>query len=105
MDKLNRKQIEKLINTSDVFCILPFKHMVLQPSGTTTACCMSPDIITDNDKNELEWDKVNFDKELWQNEFYQELRTNMIKGIKSNACRNCYEQERTGSKSYRTDIK
>lgn len=101
MDKLNRKQIEKLINTSDVFCILPFKHMVLQPSGTTTACCMSPDIITDNDKNELEWDKVNFDKELWQNEFYQKLRTNMIKGIKSNTCRNCYEQEDTGSNSYR----
>jgi sulfatase maturation enzyme AslB (radical SAM superfamily) len=62
---------------------------------------MSPDIIKDKDENELEWSKINFQQHLWQNDFYQELRTNMIKGIKSNTCRMCYEQEDTGSKSYR----
>jgi sulfatase maturation enzyme AslB (radical SAM superfamily) len=100
MDELNRKQIEKLINTSKVFCVLPFKHLLLQPSGTATTCCMSPDIIKDKDENEIKWSKINF-QDLWQNEFYQELRTNMIKGIKSDTCRKCYEQEDTGSKSYR----
>ena len=98
---LKRKKIEKLINSSDVFCVLPFKHILLQPAGTTTACCMSADIIKNTDGTDLQWDSIDFDKELWQNEFYQELRTNMIKGIKSNTCRNCYEMEKTGSSSYR----
>lgn len=101
MDKLNRQQVEELIKTSDVFCVLPFKHLLLQPSGRTAVCCMSPDSIKDTAGEEILWQQVDLDKDIWQNSFYKKLRTDMIKGIKSYTCKRCYEQEDTGSKSYR----
>ena len=101
MDKLNRKQIEELIKTSDVFCVLPFKHALLQPSGRVAICCMSPDHVPNETGEEILWQSVDFDKDIWQNAFYRKLRTNLINGIKSIKCYRCHEQEDTGSKSYR----
>ena len=101
MDELNREEIEDLIKNSDAFCILPFKHILLQPGGFTTMCCMSPEQNVDDDDNMLLWDQVDFDKEIWQNKHYQKIRKNMINGVKSSVCKRCYEQEDTGSESYR----
>ena len=98
---LKRKKIEKLIKSSDAFCILPFKHMLLQPSGEATICCMSDVKIRDDNNKVIEWPKVNFKEQLWEGSFYKKLRSNMIKGIKSEECKRCYEMEETGSKSYR----
>ena len=62
MEKINRRQIEKLMRDSNVFCILPFKHTLLQPRGTATICCMSPDPIPTND-NFIRWDKIDEQRE------------------------------------------
>jgi hypothetical protein len=100
MEKINRKQIEKLMKESNVFCILPFKHILLQPRGTATLCCMNPDAIAKDNKPIL-WEEVDFEKDLWQGKTYQRIRTNMLNDAKSYECRKCYEMEDTGSKSYR----
>ncbi len=101
MEKINRKQIKDLIKTSNVFCILPFKHMLLEPSGQVSVCCMSfGNVINDNNRP-IEWDKVKFNNELWEGSFYKKLRTNMIKGVKTDVCKRCYGHEDTGSFSYR----
>ena len=61
MENINREQIEKLMKESNVFCILPFKHTLLQPRGTATLCCMNPDSITKDDKP-IRWEEVDFEK-------------------------------------------
>ena len=75
MDELNRKQIEKLIETSDVFCVLPFKHILLQPSGHSSTCCMNPLRNRDNNNETPQWDKIDFNKDLWQNRWRNLLST------------------------------
>ena len=53
------------------------------------------------DDKPLRWEEVDFEKDLWQSDTYQRIRTNMLNDKKSYECRNCYEMEDTGSSSYR----
>ena len=71
----------------NVFCMLPWVHMHLWPSGTTYPCCLSdPNLpVGDTQTQTLQ--------EIWNGDQMRQLRLNMLSGNKSPECRRCYELE------------
>ena len=74
---------------SDTFCILPWIHLHVYPSGDAYPCCL----INDHQKDKVGSTKQNTIEELANSEKMKEMRLNMLAGQKCSACVRCYEQE------------
>lgn len=79
------------------FCILPFIHIAGKTTGSYRLCCASPD------SNILPGFKMGKDKieDVWNTEFYKNVRLKMLNGKKVDACSVCYKQEEKGNFSKR----
>jgi|TARA_R110002167_G_scaffold7916_7_gene37061 radical SAM protein with 4Fe4S-binding SPASM domain len=75
---------------NDTFCMLPWTHMHIWPSGDTYPCCLGDSRmpVGSTQKNTMQ--------EIWNNNKMKTLRNNMLEGKKSPECRRCYEQEEHG---------
>lgn len=81
---------------SKTFCVNPWLHLNIQPSGLVYHCCMS-------DHNmPLGNVKDNTLEELWNNDRMKQIRKEMVDGIETKACSKCYHIEDTGISSPRT---
>ena len=83
---------------SDSFCIIPWIHMNTWPNGNVFQCC-----ITDY-RNHIGNLKDNTMREIWNNDYMQQLRTDLLSGVKPKSCNKCYEQEDNGIVSFRNSI-
>jgi len=92
LEELTADEQYKLIK-SDVFCILPWIHLSIEPNGTVLPCCIAKATVG-NTKNQTL-------REIWNNEPMAELRRNMLADTPSVACQDCYEHESTGIRSLR----
>lgn len=79
-----------LLVDSKVFCIYPWIHLHVYPTGQTYPCChwkMSHPV-GDSKKSTLE--------DIWRDEPMQAVRNNMLNEISNPGCSDCYEQESAG---------
>lgn len=85
------------LTESDTFCMLPWMHMHAFPDGRAYPCCLSDywHPVGDLRKNTM--------KEVWNQEAYRTMRSNMLEDKPCKECTKCYEQERHGAFSMRND--
>jgi MoaA/NifB/PqqE/SkfB family radical SAM enzyme len=94
IDPLNLTPDEKhKLIKSDVFCILPWIHLSMEPNGKVLPCCMG--------KNPLGSSKTHSLKEIWNDAPMKELRQAMLEDRPSAGCKDCYEHESAGLVSLR----
>ena len=95
-DKLTDRQ-KYLLTDSDSFCMMPWVHMHAFPDGRAYPCCLADywHPVGDLRKNTME--------EVWNQEKYRTMRTNMLNEKPCKECVKCYEQEQHGAFSMRND--
>ena len=96
LEDLTEKQTDLLMD-SKTFCMLPWMHMHAFPAGRAYPCCLSDywHPVGDLRKNTME--------EVWNQDAYKTMRTNMLAGKECKECTKCYEQEQHGAFSMRND--
>lgn len=101
------EQIQKEIKQktgSSTFCALPWVHVATETNGTMRLCCASNTKgIVSNNKNkgtQVTLDTTTITKE-WNNEYYKNIRNEMLCGNEPIDCAKCFEQEKIGIVSKR----
>jgi len=86
-----------LLTESKHFCMLPWTHFHAFPDGRAYPCCFSDywHPLGDLRKNTME--------EIWNQDPYKTMRTNMLQDKPCKECVKCYEQEEVGAFSMRYD--
>ncbi len=81
------------------FCVLPFTSITTSPNNHWRQCCVSPPLIEQDGKyfSIFEYSI----EDMWNHEFYKNLRMDLINGIKNPACDKCWRNEDVGAFSYR----
>lgn len=82
---------EFLLKTSKTFCMYPWVHLHVYPTGEVHPCCHA------------EWKepplgsaRENTLEKIWNNPAMRKLRTDMLSETANPACTRCYEQEESG---------
>mgnify|MGYP001592898619 CR=1 FL=1 len=86
---------EKRLRDSPVFCILPWTHLNVAPSGNVFPCCVFDSARPIGSVRDSTLD------ELWNAPGLRRLRLDILAGRESPGCRLCYELERSGFPSMR----
>lgn len=84
------------MSCSNTFCILPWIHAHVLPSGDVIPCCaveVGNSVLGNVHKKPL--------KEIWNDDAFKEIRLKMLNGEPVDACRVCYSQESFGGNSLR----
>jgi len=83
------------------FCLLPFTHISSTNDGNYRACCCSEEVvITKDDGTAYNMRKDSVD-EVWNSNFYKNLRKDLINGVKNPTCEYCWNYEAGGAYSKR----
>lgn len=88
---------------SDTFCVLPFMHAAVSPTGSFRVCCNS------NPKNNKIWKTENKEykmfrddiNEVWNSPSYKKIRKEFIDGNRPETCQRCFREEDAGIRSPR----
>ena len=83
-----------MIPNKNTFCIAPFKHASINNTGKLKICCNSSETATVDYSESDSW----FNSSTLNN-----LRKNLISGIKDKICQKCWDMEHKGHKSLRQD--
>ena len=91
-------------------CSLPWKHLATHPHGGCTLCCISDhrhgaSRARNFKKNTTEWLSLNDHsiETIMNSDYYKEVRLQMLNGVEPDACKRCYDDERAGLRSKRTE--
>jgi hypothetical protein len=87
----------QLLTESDRFCMLPWMHMHAFPDGRAYPCCLADYW---HPVGDLRKDTM---AEVWNQDAYKTMRTNMLTERECKECTKCYEQEANGFFSMRND--
>jgi len=79
----------------DTFCVIPWMHFYLSTNGNVLPCCVSD---RDFPVGNLKTEKLS---EIYNGNKMAFIRKNMLNGIKSKECKNCYIKEHQGVESRR----
>ncbi|MFP5491368.1 MAG: twitch domain-containing radical SAM protein [Bacteriovoracia bacterium] len=82
-------------SSDEHFCILPWIHFAIMPSGEVYSCCRSDFV------KPLGHFKTQNLNEIWNGDEFKHLRLEMMQNKKIAACQDCYNQEKVGHKSLR----
>ena len=86
---------------SKTFCILPFTRSASTNDGNYRVCCYSEEhAIKNNDGTTANMRRHDI-KDVWNNDFYKNLRLDLINGVQNSACNYCWELENKGAYSHR----
>lgn len=88
---------------SETFCVLPFMHAAVSPTGSFRVCCNS------NPKNNKIWKTENKEykmfrddiNEVWNSPDYKKIRKQFIDGERPETCQRCFREEDAGIRSPR----
>lgn len=83
------------MSNKDTFCLMPWIHLYVAQNGKVNACCNAPIQYGNAQKNNL--------KLLFKGNDVNTLKNKLLKGEKDNRCKICYEQEKAGKSSIRTE--
>lgn len=85
------------------FCPYPWIHVMTQPTGTMSWCCVSRENIKDSSGRSMTVNKHDGSMSAaWNSDHMKEVRLQMIAGEEVKGCEHCYYLESVGSESYRT---
>ena len=95
--KFSREEKQNLLNPSKnkSFCMFPWSHLYIEPTGDTMPCCNV------NKDTQYATTKTNTLDEIINSEVWNNLRLDMLNGKQSEICTKCYEVEQSGTPSYR----
>lgn len=96
IEDLTDHQRELLLENKN-FCIYPWIHLYVEPTGDAYPCCGSiyrKDYVLGSTNQQTL-------REIWNGESMKELRLNMLDNKPSKNCARCYEQEQSGFFSMR----
>jgi radical SAM protein with 4Fe4S-binding SPASM domain len=85
-----------LLKNNKTFCIQPWIHTHVLPSGDVVPCCVW------HGKDTFGNVKDGSLFEIWNNENYKDMRLSMLKGEKVKGCDQCYRNEQDTGESTRT---
>lgn len=91
--------VEKYNKVKNTLCVLPFTHLATHPDGNVTPCCESK-LFASNGKKTL---NLNIDsiKDIRDSESFNQLKQDMLNGVKNDICNFCYKREEKGIESKR----
>ena len=86
------------MDQSKTFCILPWIHIYANPDGSVLPCCIG-------DHN-LHMGNTRFNtiEEIFNNDKFKTMRSNMLEGKRCNECKACYRDEDSGNTSFRQTV-
>lgn len=88
---------------SETFCVLPFMHAAVSPSGSFRICCNSNpknNKLYREDGKEYKLFKDNVE-DVWNSPGYIEFRRQFLAGEKPKTCERCFREEAAGIRSPR----
>ena len=88
-----KKNFSKIVE-NDSFCILPWTHAHLFPTGKVFPCCVAA-IKPVGDLKESRFE------DIWNSKLFRHLRKGMLNGKRSQLCKVCHHIEKTGTESPR----
>lgn len=105
LPKFKRKKLskrsEELLEKSKAFCMAPWSHIHVLPTGKIYACCMSAHL-EENAIGDLH--KGDSLESAWNSPKMRLARRNMLKGKKTGLCERCYIAENNNQHSFRNSI-
>ena len=81
------------------FCVIPFTSITTSPNNHWRQCCDSPPLIEHEGKY-FSIFEYNIE-DMWNHNFYKNLRMDLITGVKNPACNKCWKKEEVGAFSFR----
>ena len=84
-------------NRQDTFCVLPWMHLYIGTDGNVLPCCQGNRQYPLGNIEEQSIDSI------VRSKAFDQLRTNMINGVRSKECDRCYRQEDAGLRSARIE--
>lgn len=101
MEQIGENSLKKL--PSDTFCVLPFMHAAVSPTGSFRVCCNSNPknnkIMKTPDKEfKMFRDDIN---DAWNSPDYKKIRKQFIDGERPETCQRCFREEDAGIRSPR----
>ena len=81
----------------DTFCILPWMHLYIGTDGNVLPCCQG------NHQHPLGNVEEQSIDSIVKSRAFNQLRANMVNGVRSKECDRCYRQEDSGLKSPRLE--
>lgn len=88
-----------LLRKSNVFCMAPWTHLHVLPTGEIFPCCMSAHESLNAVGNLRNGDSL---LSAWNSSAMKNLRTRMLAGKGSELCERCYKAEDVGQETWRT---
>jgi MoaA/NifB/PqqE/SkfB family radical SAM enzyme len=87
------------------YCILPFNHMNFHPNGNVSLCCVAKMFPPDDGFYRDGRTMLNLNnnplKQIWEDSSVNDVRKQMLEGVKPNACVGCYAIEDNNGESRR----
>lgn len=88
---------------SKTFCPYPWIHVMTQPTGTVSWCCVARDNFKNDDGSMFDLNRGDRIETVWNNDHMRKIRKQMIEGETVKGCEHCYDLEKMGFPSYRTN--
>ena len=88
---------------SKTFCPYPWIHVMTQPTGTLSWCCVARDNFKNDDGSMVDLNKGDRIESVWNNDHMRKIRKQMLNGEVVKGCEHCYDLEDMGFPSYRTN--
>lgn len=85
------------------FCPYPWIHVMTQPTGTVSWCCVARDNFKNDDGTMVDLNKGDKIESVWNNDHMRKIRQQMLDGEAVHGCNHCYDLEDMGFPSYRTN--
>jgi len=85
------------------FCPYPWIHVMTQPTGTVSWCCVARDNFKNDDGTMVDLNKGDKIESVWNNDHMRKIRRQMLDGEAVHGCNHCYDLEDMGFPSYRTN--
>lgn len=87
----------KDIQNKTKLCPMPWIGAMVKPVGKFSSCCVQDDLIT-NPHSSLSNSSI---QEVRNNDFWKQIRKDLINGIEHPSCKNCWNLEKNGNISLR----
>lgn len=88
---------------SKTFCPYPWIHVMTQPTGTVSWCCVARDNFKNDDGTMFDLNKGDQIASVWNGAHMRKIRYQMLNGEQVKGCNHCYDLEDMGFPSYRTN--
>ena len=88
---------------SKTFCPYPWIHVMTQPTGTVSWCCVARDNFKNDDGSMVDLNKGHKIESVWNSDHMRKIRKQMIEGEVVKGCEHCYDLEDMGFPSYRNN--